>query len=104
MSEEYEPGDFVPEVPPRANGSSRVDLYGLDAMAIKARERPGVPMLAGKDIPYRYTNSLRVRNRDPYITAEGRIKVSIKTVKEVPENPADRVVDTYFTWEPFPNT
>lgn len=108
MTEHVEPGEFVEKVPTRGdnrNGTPqhhlRVDKYGLDAMAVKAQERPHVPLLAGRDIPFKYTNSLRVRRRDPYLTRDGQIKVSIKSTGNHTDD-GDRLVDVYFVWTPFP--
>ena len=109
MSEEVEPGDFVDHIPTRGMGRYgspqrhlRVDKYGLDEMAVKAQQRPGVPLLAGRDIPHAYTNALRSRRRDPYITEDGRIKVSVKATGDFTED-GDRLVDCYFTWQEFPS-
>lgn len=109
MTEQIEPGEFVERIPTRNDGRDgspqhhlRVDKYGLDPMALKAQERPGVPLLAGRDIPQKYTNSLRVRRRDPYLTEDGQIRVSIKSTGDFTED-GDRLVDVYFTWEKFPS-
>lgn len=102
--DEIKVGDFVPHIGDRRQPKlhMRVDKYGLDKMAEKAQERPGVPLLAGRDIPFSYTNSLRSRSRDPYVTDDGQIKVSIKGTGKRTEDDTDRLVDVYFTWHEFP--
>lgn len=102
--EDIKVGDFVSYVDnaKTAQHHMRVDKYGLDKMAEKAQERPGVPLLAGRDIPFKYTNALRVRKRDPYLTDDGQIKVSIKATGKRTDDDTDRLVDVYFTWHEFP--
>ena len=104
--EEPQVGEFVQSVPRRradAFKHLRVDKYGLDAMAEKARQRPGVPIKAGENIPFPYSNALRMRRRYPYLDDNGRIKISIKftTPPDKPRN--ERLVDVYFTYEEFPD-
>lgn len=104
MDTETEVGDFVdsPETLKRTHHHLRVDKYGLDKMAEKCKERPGVPMLAGRNIPSRYSNALRTRRRDPYITKDGRVKVSIKSTGEKTDDGTDDLVDVYFVYQQFP--
>lgn len=104
MTTELEEGDFVESIDSKGTTHShlRVDKYGLDAMAERAHERPGQPLLAGRSIPFKYTNALRVRRRDPYLTQDGQIKVSVRSTGDHTED-GDRLVDVYFTWQPFPD-
>lgn len=104
MSEELEVGDFLDgtvDTTPDTQ-SQRVDRYGIDAIALKAQERPHKSILAAKEIPIKYTNSLRTRKRDPYLTEDGEIKVSIKSCKKKNEK-GEKLVDCYLTWVPFPD-
>lgn len=104
MTTEHEEGDFVDTIDAKGTTHShlRVDKYGLDQMAERAHERPGQPLLAGRSIPFKYTNALRVRRRDPYLTQDGQIKVSVRSTGDHTED-GDRLVDCYFTWQPFPD-
>lgn len=105
-AEEPQVGEFVQSIPRQralAFKHLRVDKYGLDPMAEKARERPGVPIKAGEDIPFPYTNALRTRRRYPYIDDDGRIKISIKFTTPPDKPRSERLVDVYFTFERFPD-
>lgn len=104
MTEDLQPGEFAEQLPPkkkRDRTGTRVDHYGLDAMALLAQQRPGVPLLAGRSIPKRYTNAIRARRRDPYITEDGRIQVAIRKTG-LTEDYTDDLCDVWFTWEQFP--
>lgn len=104
VTTESEEGDFVESIDAKGTTHShlRVDKYGLDAMAERAHERPGQPLLAGRNIPFKYTNALRVRRRDPYLTEHGQIKVSVRANGDHTDD-GDKLVDCYFTYERFPN-
>lgn len=97
-SEKPEVGDFV-TVPAVRTGRPRANPYGIDDMAIKAKERPGQALLALSEIPER--EAYRIRSNavgKPYIDEHGEVKVSRRTVKKTE---AGRFCDVYLTYYPF---
>ncbi|MCH8570338.1 hypothetical protein LSI54_02990 [Nesterenkonia sp. AY15] len=98
-----EVGDFVDPGPTDGLliGQARVDYFGLDALAERARQNPGQPMLAAKKIPFRVAKTISARRRDPYFTEDGIVKVTRRSTGEKNED-GEKLVNLWFTYEPFP--
>jgi hypothetical protein len=90
-----EEGTFVSAPPPKSSGYK--SDYDWDGMARKAMTRPGVALLAYKDVPVSRIKSVRGYNRPPFIQNNGRIRIESRT--RVDDNGV-RVGDIYFTWVP----
>lgn len=76
------------------------DGIDWDSKALLARENPGQGVLAGKDMPESRARSLRVRNREPFVTDEGRIVVSVRDSYLTATG--RRYGNIWFEWVPTP--
>lgn len=81
----------VPPVgrPPRTN-------IDWDGAALRARST-GKPVLAAQHVRHSLVQSVRQRNRAPFVQHDGRIVVMLRNSKV---EGGVRYGDVYFTWEP----
>lgn len=88
-------GKLVSSVPP-ARWPAQV--YDWDAIAQLAKENPDMAVLAGEHVRMTTIKSVRAYNRPPFVTSEGRIKVSMRN--SVEETDGHRYGDLYMEWIP----
>lgn len=84
-------GEFT-DLPPKRKGEN---LQDWDALCLKAKRRPGNALLVAEGVPMSLANSLRQRDRAPFYTHEGMIRVYTRNTQWID---GKRHVDIYFIW------
>jgi hypothetical protein len=88
-------GKLVSSVPPKRFAEQ---VYDWDGIAELARNNPDMAVLAGEHVRMTTIKSVRAYTRSPFVTNEGRIKVSMRN--SVEEADGHRYGDVYFEWVP----
>lgn len=89
-------GIVLDELPPAQRRRDHYDWHGKAALALA---NPDKVVLAYKDVPVSRIMSVRQYKTPPFMTAEGKIQVSMRD-SYVDDRDGKRYGDVYFKWVP----